>query len=92
LIEIVLSDEFWIDFLHQNDAKSRRQLDACGTEASNLSFWEKVWSWFNDQTFETTSCALDWNWGHQTFLEIHDCNWKQLDALDIQPFLQQKYV
>jgi hypothetical protein len=41
LIEIVLSDEFRLDFLHRNDAESRQQLDARGTEASKLSFWEK---------------------------------------------------
>jgi uncharacterized protein (UPF0335 family) len=85
LIEIVLSDEFRVDFLHRNDAESRQQLDARGTEASNLSFWEKVQRKFNDRTFETTSCPLDANWGRQTFLEIHDCNWKELDALGIQP-------
>jgi hypothetical protein len=70
LIEIVLSDEFRVDFLHRNDAESRQQLDARGTEASNLSFWEKVRRKFNDQTFETTSCPLEANWGRQTFLEI----------------------
>jgi hypothetical protein len=54
LIKIVLSDEFRVDFLHRNDAESHQQLDARGTEASNLSFWEKVRRKFNDRTFETT--------------------------------------
>jgi hypothetical protein len=42
LIEIALSDEFRVDFLHRNDAESRQQLDARGTESQKLSFWEKV--------------------------------------------------
>jgi hypothetical protein len=85
LIEIALSDEFRVDFLRRNDPESRQQLDARGTEAQSLSFWEKVRRKFNDRSFEVTSCPLDANWGRQTFLEIHDCNWKELDALDIQP-------
>jgi hypothetical protein len=63
LIEIALSDEFRVDFLHRNDAESRQQLDARGTESQKLSFWEKVRRKFNDRSFEVTSCPLDANWG-----------------------------
>jgi hypothetical protein len=41
LIEIVLSDDFRNDFIHQNDAESRQQLDARGTEAQSISFGRK---------------------------------------------------
>jgi hypothetical protein len=85
LIEIVLSDEFREDFLNRNGPQSRQELDARGTESQNLSFWEKVRCRFNDESFETTSCPLDCNWGRQIFLDIHDCNWKELDALGISP-------
>jgi hypothetical protein len=85
LIEIVLSDEFRNDFIHRNDAVSRQQLDARGTESQPISFWEKVRRRFNDRTYKINSCPLDANWGRDIFLDIHDCNWAELDALNIQP-------
>jgi hypothetical protein len=85
LVEIVLSDEFHLDFVHRNDAQSRQQLDARGTESQTISFWEKVCRKFNDRSVIITSCPLDASWGREIFLEIHDCNWKELDALGIEP-------
>jgi hypothetical protein len=85
LIEIVLSDEFCLDFVHRNDAQSRQQLDACGTESQTILFWEKVCQKFNHWSVIITSCPLDASWGHEIFLEIHDCNRKELDALGIEP-------
>jgi hypothetical protein len=58
LIEIVLSDEFRLDFVHQNDAQSRQQLDARGTESQTILFWEKVRRKFNDRTFEKSSLIV----------------------------------
>jgi hypothetical protein len=40
---------------------------------------------FNDRNFKVTSCRLDANWGRQIFLDSHECNWEQLDALEIKP-------
>jgi hypothetical protein len=40
---------------------------------------------FNDRNFKVTSCHLDANWGRQIFLDSHECNWEQLDALEIKP-------
>jgi hypothetical protein len=85
LIEIALSDEFRMDFVHRNDGQSRQQLDARGTESQTVSFWEKVRRKFNDRTVMVTSCPLHANWGREIFLEIHDCNWKEMDALGIKP-------
>jgi hypothetical protein len=85
LIEIALSDEFRMDFVHRNDGQSRQQLDAHGTELQTVLFWEKVCRKFNDQTVMVTSCPLHANWGREIFLEIHDCNWKEMDALGIKP-------
>jgi hypothetical protein len=85
LIEIVLSDEFRFDFIHRNDAQSHQELDARGTEAQTILFWEKVRRKFNDQTVMINSCPLDANWGREIFIDIHDCNWKELDTLGLKP-------
>jgi hypothetical protein len=90
LIEIVLSDDFREDFIHRNDAESRQQLDARGTEAQTISFWEKVRRRFNDQNYKVNSCPLEASWGRDTFLDIHDCNWVELDALGIPPITDEK--
>jgi hypothetical protein len=42
LLEIILSDDLRINFLHRNDADSRTEYDAHGTESQPLSFFEKV--------------------------------------------------
>jgi hypothetical protein len=31
------------------------------------------------------SCPLDANWGREIFIDIHDCNWKELDTLGLKP-------
>jgi hypothetical protein len=90
LIEIVLSDDFRLDFINRNDAESRQQLDARGTEAQKISFWEKVRRRFNDRNFKVNSCPLEANWGRDTFIDIHDCNWAELDALGIAPITDEK--
>jgi hypothetical protein len=41
LIDIVLSDDFCLNFIHQNDAESWQQLDTRGTEAQSISFGRK---------------------------------------------------
>jgi hypothetical protein len=83
LIEIVLCDDFRQDFIHRNDAVSRQQLDARGTESQTITFWEKVRRRFNDRSYKVTSCPLDANWGRDIFLDIRDCNWEQLDAFGL---------
>jgi hypothetical protein len=89
LIEIALSDELREDFINRNAAVSRQQLDARGTESQPISFWEKVRRRFNDRNYKINSCPLDSNWGREIFVDIHDCNWAELDALNIQPIADE---
>jgi hypothetical protein len=39
-----------------------------------------VWRRFNDRSYKVTSCLLKACWGWDIFVNIHDCNWEQLDA------------
>jgi hypothetical protein len=83
LIEIILSDDLRIDFLHRNAGISRTENDAHNTESEKLDFFEKVRRKFNDPSVKIKSCVLDESWGRQIFLESHDCNWDQLISLKI---------
>jgi hypothetical protein len=85
LIEIILSDDLRMDFIHRNDAESRTQLDARNTESASLSFFEKVRQRFNDPSVKIMSTQLDSSWGRQVFLEPHECNWNDLEALKMAP-------